>query len=218
MSANFPAERSDFVIGGGHKPGYRMRQHLDQNVVEELRVLAGQSIKLGDIVTLTGSGLAANFETGSTSSSYNTADLRNGAFQALNTVNNVGGADGDQLVTVVPPGGFAELYAAAGVEVGDWVEIDVKSDASTPAALTAQLARTTALTARQRVKEIADSKLQNVLGTTQAAGDETVINPEAYGVVGWVRKILTRTAHDGSLKSTTVAGDLVHVQLGRVRG
>jgi len=132
MSANFPTE--NIVIGGGHKPGYRMRQHLDQNVVNEMPVLAGQRIAMGDIITATDSGLAANFETGNASSSYNTADLRNGAFQALNPVDNSSGSDGDQLVTVVGPGGFAELYAAAGVEVNNWVEIDVNDDAATPAA------------------------------------------------------------------------------------
>ncbi len=216
MSANFPTE--NIVIGGGHKPGYRMRQHLDQNVVNEMPVLAGQRIAMGDIITATDSGLAANFETGNASSSYNTADLRNGAFQALNPVDNSSGSDGDQLVTVVGPGGFAELYAAAGVEVNNWVEIDVNDDAATPAARTSQLARTVASPSRQRVESITDADLQNVLGTTQAAGDATVINPSAYGVVGWVIKILTRTAHNGKIKTTTAAGDLVHVRLGRVRG
>lgn len=206
----------DYVIGEAHKPGYRARQHLDQNVVEEYGVAAGQKIKMGDIITMNASKYASNFVTGTTASSYNTADLRNGMFQALNGVDNTNGSNGDELVTVVPPGGFAELYAAAGIEAGDFVEMDIKSDASPAAALTAQLPATTALTARSRVKAVALTDLESVIGSATTAGTATLLNPEAYGVVGWVRKIMNRD-QDGDLKNTTAAGDIVMVELGRSR-
>jgi len=204
----------DIVIGSAHKPGYRARGHVDQNFVEEYPVASGQSIKAGDIVTLTASELASNFATGSTSGTYNTADLRNGVYQALNDVDNSGGSDGDQYVSVYGDGAFAELWAAAGIGAGNWVEMDINDDAATPAARTSQLAATVASASRSRVEAISAASLQPVRGATQAAGDATVINPLAYGVVGKVVRILTRDAN-GKKKSNTAAGDLVQVRLGR---
>jgi len=206
------------TIGSAHKPGYRSRNHLPQNTVLEFPVLAGQKIALGDIITLSSGHYASNFFSGNTATSYNTADLRRGMFQALNAVDNTGGSDGDEIVTVVGPGGWADLYAASGVGIGDWVEMDITQDNTARDARTNQLATTVASASRQRVKSISDADLQNVLDASPAVGEATLINPDAYGVVGWVSKIHNRDNTSGKVKSTTATDDLVLVVLGRVRG
>lgn len=203
----------DHVVGEAHKPGYRARQHMPQNAVEEYPVAAGQSIVLGDIITLNAAHYATNFASGTTSGSYGVADLRNGLFQALNQANNTNGAAGDQMVTVTAAGAFAELYAAAGVGIGDFVEMDLTKDDGT--ALDAQLAATTASASRQRVKKLEIADLASVIGSATTQGTATLLNPEAYGFVGRVRKIMTRD-DAGALKRTTSAGDVVSLILGGV--
>lgn len=204
----------DKVIGDAHKPGYRARPWVDQNAVEEYPVAAGQTIKLGDIITLSAAEYAQNFESGSTAATYAVADLSRGMFQALNEVDNSSGSNGDQLVSVYMPGAFVELVAAAGIGAGNWVEMDVTDDDGT--ARTDQLASTVAHASRQRVRLADNADLESVIGSATTAGTATLVNPQALGVVGWVNRIITRDSA-GAKKANTSAGDYVQVRLGRNR-
>lgn len=186
----------DIAIEGTKKPGQRTWGHLPDNFVVEHRVAAGQEIRAGDIFTLNSTGLAVNFTTKGTG--WNTADLSEGHFQALSTANNRTGSDGEQLVSAYGIGSRIELYAAAGVRVGDDVEISIPVQ-------TRALPATALLGSRNKVKTITEAR-----ANTEASN---------AGVIGSVFQIISRgtTTDYGARRSVTLDNDLVGVIIGRNR-
>lgn len=93
---------------------------------EELPVLGGQQICVGDIVTLEGGYVCQVESVAGEGDAVNWGNVGGRAHMALASVDTTGLADGEESVPAYGPGSVVETYLDGGIGVGATVGVDLR--------------------------------------------------------------------------------------------
>ncbi|MDD9808565.1 MAG: hypothetical protein OXU25_01870 [Thaumarchaeota archaeon] len=119
-----PTHGSSDYIGSSVRPG--SRTHIRNPGPEDLLVLGGQQICVGDIVTLRDGYACQVGSVATTGDAVNWGDVGGGAHMALASVDTVGRGDGEDTVPAYGSGSVVETYLDGGIAAGAIVGVDLR--------------------------------------------------------------------------------------------